>query len=60
MAHRHLRKLEALWNETEHIHECDFCVWVVRVSPDRHLDEVQMEFDAHKCEDFRSATKAKC
>jgi hypothetical protein len=35
-------------SETEHVYECDSCVWVVHVSPDRHADEIQMEFDEHE------------
>jgi hypothetical protein len=52
MAFRQLRKVEALSSETEHVYKCDSCVWVVHVSPDRHIDEVQMDFDEHKCEEY--------
>lgn len=59
MAHRQLRKVEALSSEREHVYECDSCVWVVNVNPERHPDEVQMEFDEHKCEEHSlSSTRA--
>jgi hypothetical protein len=51
MACRQLRKVEALSNDSEHVYECDACVWVVNVKPHRHPDEIQMEFDGHKCEE---------
>jgi hypothetical protein len=51
MAFRQLRKVEGLSSETEHVYECDACVWVVHVSPERHPDEIQMEFDEHICEE---------
>ena len=51
MTRRQLKKVEALSNDTEHVFECDSCVWVVHVIPERHLGEVQAEFDEHKCEE---------
>jgi len=52
MACRQLRKIEALSNEREHVYECDSCVWVVNVHPERHPDEIQAEFNEHDCKAF--------
>ena len=52
MTRRQLRKVEGLSSETEHVYECDSCVWIVHVSPERNVDELRMEFDEHKCEEF--------
>jgi hypothetical protein len=52
MARRQLRKVEALSSETEHVYECDSCVWVVHVNPERHPDEIEMQFDEHDCEKY--------
>jgi hypothetical protein len=57
MGFRQLRKIEGLSNETEHVYECDSCAWVVHVGPDRHIAEVQMEFDEHRCEKFSFGMK---
>jgi len=52
MAFRQLRKVEALSSEMEHVYECDSCVWVVHVSTERHVQEVQMEFNGHDCNEY--------
>jgi hypothetical protein len=53
MACRQLRKVEALSDEHKHVYECDSCVWIVHVSPERHISEIQAEFDGHKCGDIK-------
>ena len=52
MACRQLRKVEVLSSDHEHVYECDSCVRVVHVHPDRHPAEIQTEFDGHDCRQF--------
>ena len=59
MAFRQLRKVEALSSETDHVYECDACIWVVHVSPERHPAEIQMEFDRHDCKEY-SMNQRRC
>jgi hypothetical protein len=46
---RSLRKLEAVSTDKEHVYECDACVWMVTVSPERSFGEIQAEFEEHDC-----------
>jgi len=48
---RVLRKLENMSDETEHVYECEACIWMVHVAPDRHPSEIQAEFDGHDCKE---------
>jgi hypothetical protein len=52
MACRQLRKVETLSSDHEHVYECDSCVWVVHVHPERHPDEIRSQFEAHDCREF--------
>jgi hypothetical protein len=57
MACRQLRKVEALSSDREHVYECDSCLWVVNVHPDRHPDEIEAEFNEHNCREFSRARR---
>ena len=48
---RVLRKVESISTDTEHVYESDSCIWMVNVSRDRSLSEIQVEFEGHDCED---------
>jgi hypothetical protein len=48
---RTLRKIEGMSTDTEHVYECDSCIWMVHVSPDRSFGEIQAEFNDHDCKD---------
>ena len=48
---RVLRKVEGISTDTEHVYECDSCIWMVNVSPDRSFSEIQAEFEGHDCKE---------
>ncbi len=54
---RHLKKVDGLSSDTEHAYECDSCVWLTYVSPERHADEIKMEFAEHRCEEHAVGSK---
>jgi hypothetical protein len=48
---RKLRKLENVSRDTEHVYECDVCMWMLIVPPDRKFSEIQSEFEGHDCKE---------
>jgi hypothetical protein len=46
---RRLRKWEKVSGDKEHVYECDVCMWMLVVSPDRVFSDIQSEFDRHDC-----------
>ena len=55
MGNWQLRKIESLSNDRAHVYECNACVWIVYVTPDRHPDEIREEFDEHDCKEHPRA-----
>jgi len=46
---RKLRKIETMSTDTNHVYECDMCIWMMETSPDQSPIEVELEFNAHDC-----------
>jgi hypothetical protein len=49
---RNLMRIEALCTDSEHVYECNACLWTVFARPDRTVDSIEFEFNEHLCTDY--------
>ena len=61
MAYRQLRKVDALSNDSEHVYECDSCLWIANVLYEKNFAEVELKFESHDCNEkpFRKRVVSK-
>ena len=49
---RNLNRIEGLCTDSEHVYECNACLWTVFARPGRTADSIESEFNEHLCSDY--------
>jgi hypothetical protein len=47
---RTLKKIEAMCSNEIDVYECDACMWMVNVASTKALEEVEIDFKVHNCD----------
>ena len=46
---RTLKKIEAMCMDNTDVYECTSCLWLAYVPTSKTFEEVEMDFEVHKC-----------